>query len=628
MFYFLRLLLLIIYLFLVSAFSVRAQSPSLAVSPTPLPTPLPTPFPTPPINPHDYQKDLLFSEDFSQQNLGQWQLLRGDWSDWLVENGWLCGQAENNFYQSELIVKPEFWQEQWQHYLYQFDFKITGGVDVNWSWAVEDLDNWYQLHFNDQYLHLTRFRQGEEVLNIFENYSLNLNQIYHVMIYFNHGHIQLWLDDNLILDRHDHRYEDSSGPVSLKVTAGAVCHTQVWFDNLQIFSLEPEIEKELAMLFFKQNDDSWENEEYDQAQDWSENPTIKRWGCALTSLAMIMRYHDLQYLPNGQELNPSTLNTWLKQQADGYLQGGVNWLAGTRLSRVISDQYSINERVLPKLEYQRLTSNELSPPISVIDDNRPAILQIPGHFLVANGYAQGQNDLLILDPAYTYDRFSQHQASLLSTIDLKPSYTDLSYLLLVYPSDLQVDVQSVNGQSLPNQEMSLDMISDSIDGGLGPQDLVAHFVPQPENGHYLLEVKAEQPQFYQVKIYAYDQEAEVRYLSRSGYLNFDQGNEEIIADIEQINFDKQDLSAVEFVPNAATNFDLIYQLLNQAQEGGKIEKSFVWQELSYIAKQAASLDPSQHLAKDRYQQLLLILMAKWQTNIESNTLQQLIQALS
>ena len=87
----------------------------------------------------------------------------------------------------------------------------------------------------------------------------------------------------------------------------------------------------------KQISDPWQNQVYDSANLWSPlNPTINRWGCALTSAAMVFQYHGLTKLPDNTTLDPGTVNAWLKTQLDGYVGNGyVNWLALSRLFSIL-----------------------------------------------------------------------------------------------------------------------------------------------------------------------------------------------------------------------------------------------------------------------------------------------------
>jgi hypothetical protein len=635
-----------------------------------------------PASPDEIEKqELLFSDDFSQ-DLSQWQLERGAWSDWSLVDGCLQGRVDQDYYISELVPADEHWQSHWSNYLLEFDFKLMAGADSNWSWGVEDIDNWYEVHVNHVQLHLTRLREGLQVLNFFEDQTLEQGRVYHVQLYFNQGHIQVWVDGNLWLDRHDHRYEHNGGKISLKASAGAIYPTQVRFDNVQVFAVAPERDELLTTTVFKQHDDRWADDVYDSGQDWSDNPTIQRWGCAMSSLAMILNYHDLTQLPDGTTLNPASLNQWLKDQSDGYIRGGVNWLAGSRLSQLISDQYSQQGRLYPKLEMHRSNVVTQEQLMNIIDDNRPAIIQIPGHFLVANGYTQAQDDLLIADPAYTYDHFSQHGQPLLSAVDYQPSYTDLSYLLLVYDDsqhNLQVQVVDEGGQPLPGQFMTQDTIlaaefngdnpapsgappGNGADGAsenssqLSPA-AVFHYVPKPEAGQYWIEIERQETaassdetadetgtdtgqlaaNLEQLEVYSYDQQARLQQNRRFEPLVWSDSNQ-VYQGQFQLEFDKEQVAQTQIGGASEPDFAQFWQLLQQGRQQGEISHSRAWFELKFIiqAAEAAFLTSStsseqvagqEPVKRDRYRQLLLAALSRHQAFLSQELRLQLMVSL-
>lgn len=74
----------------------------------------------------------------------------------------------------------------------------------------------------------------------------------------------------------------------------------------------------------KQTSEPWQGLEYDSASIWNpSNTSINTWGCALTSAAMVLQYYNYTKLPDGTALDPGTLNTWLKNQPDGYVGNGL-----------------------------------------------------------------------------------------------------------------------------------------------------------------------------------------------------------------------------------------------------------------------------------------------------------------
>ena len=81
---------------------------------------------------------------------------------------------------------------------------------------------------------------------------------------------------------------------------------------------------------FKQSDPAWGDDVYDDATNWPniipQSPSIHRWGCAMTTLAMVVRAFGIDTDPEGAAVNPGNLNQWLQSAVGGYVgQGITNW---------------------------------------------------------------------------------------------------------------------------------------------------------------------------------------------------------------------------------------------------------------------------------------------------------------
>ena len=80
----------------------------------------------------------------------------------------------------------------------------------------------------------------------------------------------------------------------------------------------------LIVPYFNQNDLPWGPTEYDNTlQLGLTDPTINRWGCVVTSAAMVLNYHNIKKMPDGTNLDPGSLNVWLKNN-NGYAIGHNN----------------------------------------------------------------------------------------------------------------------------------------------------------------------------------------------------------------------------------------------------------------------------------------------------------------
>ncbi len=155
--------------------------------------------------------------------------------------------------------------------------------------------------------------------------------------------------------------------------------------------------KDLNVPLLRQTDPLWGAQVYDSASRWSPaHATISDWGCAETSAAMILQYYGITKLPNNINLDPGTLNTWLKNQPDGYIGNGLlNWLAISRLSKLAKTNNP--NFIYDALEYRRKGIDK----VSLTDDinaGQPDILEEPGHFIVGKGI--NADTFNINDPYY------------------------------------------------------------------------------------------------------------------------------------------------------------------------------------------------------------------------------------
>ncbi|MBD3279236.1 MAG: hypothetical protein GF390_00820 [Candidatus Pacebacteria bacterium] len=572
------------------------------------------------------QAPVVFQEDFSQ-GFTQWQLDKGHWEWWEIIDEQARGYVQWQGRQTYLVPQDSLWDEQWQALEFEFDFRPEKGHDRNITWGYQDPGTWYNLQFIPGQFYLVRKQNKNLLWAASGNYNLVNGQTYHFKIAVQGPAIKLWINEQLIKEFTDPSYDvNSAGKFALRVATGAVVPVDVYWDNLVIRNLtKPTAEPvQLDVPLFSQVDPAWAAQEYNQARNWSQQPTIKRWGCALSSLAMIMRFYGLNWLPDGTELTPATLNIWLKEQPDGYVgEGLLNWLAAMRLASQISEQYSTVEQLLPKLEYSQLKielSTELPgqflPVIAQLDLGQPVILQIPGHFLVADGYPADQQDLFIKDPAFVnYQLFSEHQTELLSTRIFTPSQTDLSYLLMVYPVGLQVELKNALGELVSNTQLMDDHLQDMIDqsGESSPQYL-QQFLAQPAAGAYVIELSQPNLGPFNLEIYAYDQQGELSYWQEQGWV----GQQPL-----QFGLTYQTNGSSELTP--LVDFNFFRQVLTELLFQQQLSKYYAWHQLDRLTGYAQQAELA---AQQRYLQLLAFWLGWYQQHLTKAALAYLQYLLS
>lgn len=319
-------------------------------------------------------------------------------------------------------------------------------------------------------------------------------------------------------------WEESANHLPLPIAGSAVSYTNGYLYLTGGFSggyksvvyvSKLNLEPDLAVPLFKQNNPLWGAQTYNFANLWSPAKTgIDRWGCAMTSAAMVFNYHNITKLPDGQILDPGTLNTWLKIQSDGYIgEGLVNWNALSRLSKVAKSQN-------PAFSYDALENSRVNGFAETqlkedLENNIPGILEVPNHFVVGKGTSGGS--VLIHDPFYSRVNLSDYGNTFKSLRRFVPSNTDLSSVLLVVPEGITLGVKDESG-NIVGEGYLQDPIHDDVGGGVNPKAFYVYEVQKPELGNYIIKVSSDTTKQYELKQYAYDENGNVKILTSQGIL--------------------------------------------------------------------------------------------------------------
>lgn len=277
-------------------------------------------------------------------------------------------------------------------------------------------------------------------------------------------------------------------------------YTKVFFED---FIVEGETTSTplpvLSVPDLKQYSLPWKNKVYDH-----KNASIEKFGCALTAASMVLQYH-------GHNIMPDVLNNWLKNQPDGYLRNGlVNWLA---VSRYTKENYSPSSRTL---EYKRLegTFENLD---NELNNDRPAILKEPGHFVVATG--KTADTYLINDPGYSNRTdLSSYDNNFLKINSYTPTDSDLSYMMFV--TDPNINLELLN--SSESVVLIDSYIEDPIVSLLNPDKksgnpVKIYLFEKPETGKYVLKATGPKGK-YNLESYLYNTNGKVTKNSFDGRL--------------------------------------------------------------------------------------------------------------
>ena len=304
-----------------------------------------------------------------------------------------------------------------------------------------------------------------------------------------------------------------------------------------------------------QNDEGWGSLEYDSASKWKpkvNDTSISAWGCALSSAAMILKYYGYNLLPDGTEINPSTLNDWFMEQKDNYIRNGlVNWTAINRLSVEAKEINNITD--FEALDFSRINNDNEDDLTSYIEQDIPVILEVessPGfsHFVVATGI--NEDTFTINDPLGTYTTLEGYNNEFRSMRVLEPSYTDLSAIQIVVNENVNVDVKKSNNDFIGSQYTPLPIENDN--GGENSNNpLNIYYLEDPAADNYTAFLSSKQNQKYQADIYLYDADGNVKLKTFNGVLTASSNNE------INISFDKENVEESKINRKRALGLDFL-----------------------------------------------------------------------
>lgn len=381
-------------------------------------------------------------------------------------------------------------------YSFEFDITLPESINMDRNYTIRHVNarNAYAMKVLGQRIFLEKLvdGQGWGVNGSSGFYPFQPNGTYHIKNEVNSDHsMRVFINNELVLSFMDSAPFLDGGTIGFRASVGAIPNSITWFDNALVALTDSE--PTLPIPYVSQRDLSWKNELYDHTTQ-----TIEKLGCALSSAVMVLRYYGIHEISEGLLLTPSTLNTWLNAQSDGYIASGlVNWIALTRLAR----QFHIKNPQIPTLEYAKkdATASIVQTEFSF---NRPPIIALSGHFVVGTGF--DVNELSILDPYYE----NKHTLLLTDAKSLRtftPSFTNLRYIQVIAPPTVKIMIEKL-GQTWVSE----------IETGIHPEeDVVSNEsysileIPKPEFGEYTLKLSSAIAQKANIVIRRYDENVAV-----------------------------------------------------------------------------------------------------------------------
>lgn len=289
----------------------------------------------------------------------------------------------------------------------------------------------------------------------------------------------------------------------------------VLYQSVNLNNSSSQGNKNLNVFPLLQTSNPWQSEVYDGANFWSPSKkTIKYWGCAITSYAMILNYFGINKLPNGMILDPGTLNIWLKNNngyIDGKSSGFVNPVAISILSKKAKQINNITK--FEALEYSRISNNNTQALTESIQNNIPAILDVGGHFVVVKGISE--NTFNINDPYYeTYTNLAtSYPNGFKYAGKLTPSNTDISYILITGDQNLHFNLKDSTGNEIGEEYLQEPLINDETNES-SEKPIKILLAPKPSSGKYTLNITGNNGK-KDFQIYMYDQEGNLKFMKQT-----------------------------------------------------------------------------------------------------------------
>jgi hypothetical protein len=473
-----------------------------------------------------------------------WEVVLGDLDDWQVVGGQLQGQLQPpplvSKHISAITPQAQFWPIT-SSYQLDFDFIPLDAADKNLGILFDYrlgsrgklLLSYLSFHFIADHLYVELFEDNILSHQALVPYSLTIDKAHRVKLIYQKPDFKLFVDQELLFSSKDDLgfWPDflEPGRPLFYISRGAHEQSAALFGNFNLSYLP-----QLTVPYFSQNDLAWAELIYDHSQDFF-NPalTIASSGCALTSAVMLLNYHGYTSFPDhdswpielrGQALNPATLNSWLRSEADGYVGFAlVNWLAISRLSALLAHTTPEINKVL---EFQ-FANYQHAVLVEQLEESQPLIADLDGHFIVVKGLSgkldEGSSlEYLISDPLNNNSLLNSPWQKIKSLRLFKPSQTDLSYWLLLSPEDLDFKVSLEN-----SDQVLLPIIAQEKNLLKNNEFWHLYYWPKPNTGDYIWQFSEKDlAKLNNAQLFVYQSDARLQifnlvdYLTRKLKLNF------------------------------------------------------------------------------------------------------------
>lgn len=202
--------------------------------------PVPPTEPYIPSLPSKPTSQILFSDDFNSGNTSQWQIGRGVWQ---ITNGALTSSFPCSGGSPYMITAGD---TTWTNYQLTVDIRRVAGYDPGGILIRNSASGYYRVDIMPSlpYGGAVRITKSTTGASVQKSWPFNANILYKMVIDVEGPIIDVYVVDvaqnaQLLLSYTDTNAPFLAGNIGFLMTAGAVCPTQVAFDNIYVRQIEP-----------------------------------------------------------------------------------------------------------------------------------------------------------------------------------------------------------------------------------------------------------------------------------------------------------------------------------------------------------------------------------------------------
>lgn len=570
--------------------------------------------------------EVLFEDDFNRDELGDWTVVRNfQWENASLPCFFEGAPAPWQMLLDRLgikidgpgcfteIVPTGFQLPTNTGYAFEFDMTMptSTAMDRNYTLRFVDPDHAYGVKILANQIFIGKAVVGSgQIPNSYAVYPFEANKTYHIRNeLWADKTIRIYINGQLVIDTVDSEPSVDGGTIGFQASVGEIRASETWFDNVVVTSLPDPRDQRLDVPYFSQRDPSWKDLEYDSASRWAKAPdanTVERWGCALSSAAMILNYYGISEIEPGVQVNPLHLNDWLNAQPDGYVGDGlVNWIALTRLAYQFHQRHPLTASL--EYTYDRLTMDEMT---QQFQNAKPVILELPKHFVVATGIRHNDNSVFIHDPFYDRQTIDLTNSQPISSRIFSQSFTDLSYIFVTHKPGVTVQLHG----DYEEFESHTESFQDDLEGEQ-TTSVVVHQKAKPKTGTYTLSVSPA-PISQDIDVYFYQKDGTVQKESISVQTSAEYQN-------YLLSYNSEGESSIQ----KSEHHTAFLVLLNQSYQHHQIHSAFVYYTLLHLAQ-----DQEQYLndraATLRYTNFISATIEKYSDTMSEGTKYTLLESLN